>query len=234
MTGEVDHWVTAFMSGISFINYTKHYPFSTFGFCGGTGTYLSFENCKMPMDAIMSWIIRLYSHYPISPISRKKVGIQFPPLLPNGIIGTFDGAVQGGICGGGGTLTVAYNHCFHFLLGLGFGTNTKAELVALWALLRMAREQKIDNISILGDSKAIIGWARKEHPIRVNKLLGWINRTAEIIDTFQHIKFQHLYREHNSTADRLSKRGLRVKEGFIYIEETLEGSRCTCRSTRFY
>ena len=131
-------------------------------------------------------------------------------------------------------MTVARNHVFHFWLGLGSGTNTKAELVALWALLRLARELNIENISILGDSMAIIGWANKVHPIRNNKLFGWLNRTAEIIDTYQHIYFQHLHREHNTTADRLSKRGLRINEGYIFIEEFLEGSRCSCRSTRYF
>ena len=116
-----------------------------------------FEDCKLPFYAIMSWIIRLYSHFPNVSISRKKVGIHHPPLLPSGIVGTFDGAEQGGYCGGGGTLTVASNHVFHFWLGMGSGTNTKAELVALWALLRLARERNIVNISILGDSMAIIG-----------------------------------------------------------------------------
>ena len=113
-------------------------------------------------------------------------------------------------------MTLAHNHYFHFWLGLGSGTNTKAELVALWALLRLARELNIDNISILGDSMAIIGWAGKEHPIRINKIFGWLNRTAEIIDTFQHTYFQHLHREYNTTADRLSKRGLRINEGYIF------------------
>ena len=87
------------------------------------------------MNAIISWIIRLYSHFPNGTICRKKVGIHQPPLLPGGNLGTFDGAQQGGYCGGGGTLTLAHNHYFQFWMGLGSGTNTKAELVALWALL---------------------------------------------------------------------------------------------------
>ena len=148
---------------------------------------LIFEDCKLPLNAIMNWIIRLYSHYPDVPIRRKEVVLHHPPSLPSGIVGTFDGAEQGGFCGGGGTLTVASNHVFHFWLGMGSGTNTKAELVALWALLRLARERNIVNISILGDSMAIIGWANKIHPIRNNKLFGWLDRTAEIIDTYQYI-----------------------------------------------
>ena len=126
------------------------------------------------------------------------------------------------------------NQHFHFWLGMGAGTNTKAELVALWALLRLARELNIDHISILGDSMAIIGWANKVHPIRNIKLQGWLNKTADIIDTFQQLYFQHHHREHNTTADRLSKRGLRRIEGHIIIEEFLEGSRVSCRSTRYY
>ena len=131
-------------------------------------------------------------------------------------------------------MTLVHNHYFQFWMGLGSGTNTKAELVALWALLRLARELHIDHISILGDSMSIIGWASKKHPIRINNILGWLDRTAEIIDTFQYTHFQHMHREYNSAADRLSKRGLRINEGYIYIEEFVEGSRVSCKCTRYY
>ena len=193
-----------------------------------------FENCRLPLNAIMCWIIRLYSHYPYDSVRRKYVGIHQPPPIPMGIVGTFDGAAQGGNCGGGGTLTVANNHHFHYWLGMGSGTNTKAELVALWALLRLARELNIDHISILGDSMAIIGWAKKVHLIRNNKLQGWLNRTADIMYTFQQLNFQHHHREHNTTADRLSKRGLRSNEGHIIIEEFVEGCKVSSRSIRYY
>ena len=168
----------------------------------------------------MRWIIRLYSHFPYISIRRRQEGINPPPMIPVGIIGTFDGAEQGGICGGGGTLTLAHNHFIQFWLGMGQGTNMKAELLALWALLRIAKDRHIEDLSILGDSKVIIDWARKKHFLQVNKIFGWSSRTEELISSFQHIQFQHIYRAHNVTADRLSKRGLRVAEGHIYLEET--------------
>lgn len=92
----------------------------------------------------------------------------------------------------------------------------------------------IDHISILGDSMAIIGWAKKVHLIRNNKLQGWLNRTADIMYTFQQLNFQHHHREHNTTADRLSKRGLRSNEGRIIIEEFVEGCKVSSRSIRYY
>jgi len=61
-------------------------------------------------------------------------------------IGTFDGAGQGGLCGGGGALSLADGSFFHFKVGLGTGTNTRAELLSLWSLLWAAKKYHCDEI----------------------------------------------------------------------------------------
>ena len=48
------------------------------------------------------------------------------------IYGFFDGAEQAGNCGTGMTLRIDDSHSFKLRMGLGSGTNTFAELLALW------------------------------------------------------------------------------------------------------
>ena len=116
----------------------------------------------------------------------------------------------------------------------GTNTKTKAELLALWSLLKLAKDKHIEALNILGDSKVIIEWERKKYHLQVNQLYGWSTRTTELISNFQHINFQHYYKMYNSIADILSKRGLRVSKGYVYIEETLLGSSHDIRCVKYY
>lgn len=72
----------------------------------------------------------------------------------------FDGACQGclGKCGAGMTLYLNDNHYFHLKLGVGVGTNTRVELIALWGFLSFSKSKDIFQIQIASDSKVIISW----------------------------------------------------------------------------
>ena len=45
----------------------------------------------------------------------------------------------------------------------GNGTNTRVELLAMWAILFVAKEYKVENIYIVGDSQVIIDWADRDN-----------------------------------------------------------------------
>lgn len=99
----------------------------------------------------------------------KKCDIVFPkfiyhdpPLLPRGIVDFFDGAAQNCLCGGGGTLRLDDHSHFQFWIGFGEGTNTRGELLALWALFRLALLKQVVDILIIGDSKVIIDSVEQE------------------------------------------------------------------------
>ena len=49
--------------------------------------------------------------------------------------GFFDGASTTNAAGVGYSLYLNESHSFEFVLGVGNGTNTKAELLGIWALL---------------------------------------------------------------------------------------------------
>ena len=74
-------------------------------------------------------------------------------------MGFFDGAAVEGIGGAGIYLAINSNHCFHIKLGCGGSTNTRAKLLAMWALMRWALTLGLPTLQIFGDSSVIINWA---------------------------------------------------------------------------
>jgi hypothetical protein len=76
----------------------------------------------------------------------------------------FDGAsVAGGSsCGAGGVVKTRDASEFRWYFNGGEGTNTKAELLGTWASLFIAKHLDIQDIQLLGDSKAIIDWLKKK------------------------------------------------------------------------
>jgi ribonuclease HI len=79
--------------------------------------------------------------------------------LPEGVtLACFDGeALSNGICcATGGIFKSDDMRITKWYLNCGVGTNTKSELMGLWATLTLASHWVIDNVQILGDSKVII------------------------------------------------------------------------------
>ena len=63
----------------------------------------------------------------------------------------FDGAYSNNIGGVSFCLFLNESHSFEFSLGAGTCTNTKAELIALWALLLVTKMMGILLLNIFGD-----------------------------------------------------------------------------------
>ena len=70
--------------------------------------------------------------------------------------GFFDRAAADYKGGAAFYLVLKESHTFEFAMGAGICTNTKAELMALWALLTVANEMGIPLLNIFGDSTVII------------------------------------------------------------------------------
>jgi ribonuclease HI len=71
-------------------------------------------------------------------------------------------------------------------------------------------------IQLLGDSKAIIDWLKKKGNLQAINIEGWKRKTSELVATFRDITFQHIYRETNRVADRLSKHALLTSSGSLF------------------
>jgi hypothetical protein len=76
----------------------------------------------------------------------------------------FDGASEAGgsICAARGIVKFSDSVEYRWYFNCEEGTNTKAELMGMWASLFIAKQLDILDIHLLGDSKVIIDWLKKK------------------------------------------------------------------------
>jgi ribonuclease HI len=141
-----------------------------------------------------------------------------------GAVGWFDGAAKASRSnsGVGGVIRTLDNRTFKWILNCGPGTNTRAELLGAWALLTLASRLYITEFTVQGDSKIVIDWLRGKGRLQVISLECWKDRLVELIKLFQHISFEHVFREDNSEADSLSKQALHKHPGKIIYFQCVE------------
>jgi ribonuclease HI len=138
--------------------------------------------------------------------------------------GWFDGAAQsdGLQSGAGGLLRISKNSYYSWTFNCGPGTNTRAELLGVWATLHLASRLNIEDIQIIGDSKIVIDWLNNKGKLQVSSLLGWMDRVRELHTTFRHISYKHTLREHNKEVDALSKTALQKQVGLFTYNHWLD------------
>ena len=115
------------------------------------------------------------------------------------------------------------SHTFEFVMGASICTNTKAELMALWALLSMENIMGIPLLNIFGDSAIIINWENFHASLDPPDLSHWCMDTRRLISYFSFLSFSHTYREHNQLADRLSKKSQTLAPGYGSFSEFIDG-----------
>lgn len=108
-------------------------------------------------------------------------------------------------------------------INLGAGSNTKGELVGLWALLHLARYFGITKIQVFGDSMVIIKWIEGLQNLNVLSLDFWKEKIMKLKDDFECLKVVHIYRELNNIGDQLSKLSLESKENSLIWWSKKEG-----------
>ena len=113
-------------------------------------------------------------------------------------------------------------HFLEFTVGVGYGTNTKEELLSLWALLQISHMMRIPLAHVYGDSQVIIIWAKGSTALSPPALFHWCRETKKLATSFQDLSFSHIYREHNQTADRLSNKVLSFPQGKGVLMEYIE------------
>ena len=91
-------------------------------------------------------------------------------------MGYFDGASNNSSYGLGMVVNLNKDHYFSLSLGGGQGTNSKAELLSLYGLLQFAAYIGISDISICGDSKALIEWMNGNFNLQVFLIKQWYQK----------------------------------------------------------
>lgn len=100
---------------------------------------------------------------------------------------------------------------------MGFGSYLIPSIMALWGGLLISYDLQIQVVGIYGDSKLVIGWLSNETHMDSPHLQGWIDRTRELWKRMDCPPIHHIYRENNTRADRLSKKGLLEEFGILRV-----------------
>ena len=94
--------------------------------------------------------------YQVPQVNRSKVRLIGHPPAKKFPIVFFDGAVADSIGGASVCIWLKDQHSLSIKLGCGHNTNTRAELLALWASLHIAKDIGLPYLHIFGDSSVII------------------------------------------------------------------------------
>jgi len=104
-------------------------------------------------------------------------------------------------------------------MGLGAGTNNFVELITLRHLLHFSFGHQCYNLNIFGDSKIIINCFNSIYVRHIHTLSNILNEVNIFKAEFNNISYNHIYREHNCSADQLSKEATSLPRGEWVIQE---------------
>ncbi len=91
---------------------------------------------------------------------------------------------------------------------IGRGTNNFAEYTAVLRALEEAKKLGEHAITLKSDSELVIKQLNGEYKIK-NKELKQLKHKVELLASSLSISFEHIPREHNATADKLSKQAVK-------------------------
>ena len=174
------------------------------------------------VHALITQIDNLMHLYPV-PQNKQRIRNIGPSPMMKYPCGFFDGAAAGNIGGVGFVIHLNDDYCISFSLGCGSSSNTRAELLALWAILRVSKLMGLPMHSICGDSLVIISWLNRLATLNVPSLNHWCDDIHSMLLFAPHVIFKHIYHEHNTRADGLSKQALKMDMGVGFFSESLDG-----------
>jgi ribonuclease HI len=96
---------------------------------------------------------------------------------------------------------------------LGIATNNVAEYSGLIAALQWAIDQNLSAITVKGDSLLIIEQMRGNYKVKNEGLKPLHMKARMLVMQIGNVKFEHVPREKNKDADRLSNVGMDANQG---------------------
>jgi ribonuclease HI len=93
---------------------------------------------------------------------------------------------------------------YSFSILLDYGTNNRAEYLALIQLLEMAIKKGIKRMNIYGDSKLAV--MQVNHKWKANKDMAPLrDQVLKLLNNFDHWSLSHILRDLNAEADLLTR-----------------------------
>lgn len=192
-------------------------------------------NNRSPTLSISCHRILMTIKYFCSTTDLSKTRVDTVPFISDHKpVAFFDGPEVDGRCAVGGVIFINKEHYYTLRLNCGRCTNTKVELLGLWSVLTVSHAFGHFALSIFGDSRVTIKWAKGDYELNVIFLYKWCCRIKEKIKLFKEISFKHIYRQHNAMADALSKEAHDGVEGYIRWEEFMEAQCIESGSENIY
>lgn len=109
--------------------------------------------------------------------------------------------------------------------GLGTATNNVAEYSGLLAALQWALDHGHDQVQIRADSELLVKQMRGEYRVKHPGLQPLAARARLLAAQIGDVTFQHVRREQNKEADRLSNLGMDESEAMLEREGTRDNLR---------
>ena len=76
------------------------------------------------------------------------------------------------------------------------------------------------------DSLVIINWENKKASLASLEMVHWCDHIRSLMSGFTWLNMRHVYREHNQSADSLSKEALLLSLGLLSFSEIMNGTIC--------
>jgi len=92
--------------------------------------------------------------------------------------------------------------------GLGIATNNVAEYSGLLAALKWTIDHGHRKLHIRADSELLVKQMRGEYKVKNPGLQPLAARARAMVSQLEQVRFEHVRREHNKEADRLSNAGM--------------------------
>jgi ribonuclease HI len=127
------------------------------------------------------------------------------------IVAYIDGGARGnpGPAGYGVRIQAADGTVLDELHGaLGIATNNVAEYNGLLAALQWAVDNNVSRVQIRADSELLVKQMRGEYKVKNPGLQPLYVRARLLVAELDDVKFEHVRREFNAEADRLSNLGM--------------------------
>ena len=100
---------------------------------------------------------------------------------------------------------------------IGIATNNIAEYNGLLAALRWAKEHGHSTVHIKSDSQLLVKQMRGEYRVKHENLKPLFLQACALIRRIGDVTFEHIRREYNKDADRLSNLGMDEAEARLRV-----------------
>lgn len=170
-------------------------------------------------ESIAIQSIAILSNIPEPEESRKSTQSREEQIRAGIPWAYFDGASHNNAAGVGIIIHLNKSHSLKASVGLGTGSNNFAKLSALKYLLCCLIHRNIFTVQIFGDSLNVVKWVNGKSRCQNYLLRPLLEEILNLKLSCNVFSIEHIYRDRNEEANKLSKDGLQQAMGSWILTE---------------